>query len=243
MEFGAETSPTLAITPVKRPRQQVEDQLRDAIKSGTLRSGDRLPSEITLASTFSVSRSTVREALRTLVSDGLIEKFSGSGGGSFVRALDPRSVGTEFGRDLEILLGNDALESEWFSDIVRLLGRHCARLAAENRSESDLDILRKIVEQAEGLDTGDHKITELDAEFYDAMFESSGNVVGFIVLAALRVASSRVSAFAADDGSGARILESHAAIVSALEAGDPDAAELAVLDYLAAHSRGGPERG
>ena len=237
MEFGAETSPTLAITPVKRPRQQVEDQLRDAIKSGTLRSGDRLPSEITLASTFSVSRSTVREALRTLVSDGLIEKFSGSGGGSFVRALDPRSVGTEFGRNLEILLGNETLESEEFSDVVRLLGSHCARLAAVNRSDSDLNILRKIVEQGDGLDSGDQKIAELDAEFYDALFESSGNVVAFIVLAALRVASSHRRAFAEDEGSGARILQAHEAVLSALESGDPDAADVAVLDYLAFHAR------
>lgn len=230
MEFGAETSPTLAITPVKRPRQQVEDQLRDAIKSGTLRSGDRLPSEITLASTFSVSRSTVREALRSLVSDGLIEKFSGSGGGSFVRALDPRSVGTEFGRDLEILLGTGAPAFEEFSDVLGLLGGHCARVAAENHTESDLNILRKIIEQAEGLEDGDPKFAELDTEFYEAMFESSGNVVGFIVLTALRVASSRTRWV--DATSGGRVLKSFTAIVGALEARDPDAAETAVLDYL-----------
>jgi len=242
MEFGAETSPTLAITPVKRPRQQVEDQLREAIKSGTLRSGDRLPSEITLASTFSVSRSTVREALRTLVSDGLIEKFSGSGGGSFVRALDPRSVGTEFGRDLEILLGDDALASEDFADVVRLLGRHCARLAARNHSESDLNILRKIVEQGEGLDSGDQKIIELDTEFYEAMFESSGNVVGFIVLAALRVASSRTAGLAGDREAASGIRESHAAIVNAFEARDADAAEAAVLEYLETQLGRGPAR-
>ncbi|HTK64037.1 MAG TPA: FadR/GntR family transcriptional regulator [Pseudonocardia sp.] len=235
MEFGAETSPTLAITPVKRPRQQVEDQLREAITSGTLRSGDRLPSEITLAGTFSVSRSTVREALRTLVSDGLIEKFSGSGGGSFVRALDPRTVGTGFGRDLEILLGADALASEEFSDVVRVLGGHCARLAAAKHTESDLNILRKIIEQAEGLDGDDPKLTELDTEFHEAVFESSGNVVGFIVLAALRVASSRTRGVGVRPGG--QLLESFKAVVSAFEARDPDTAETAVLDYLGVTAR------
>ncbi|MCA3749647.1 MAG: winged helix-turn-helix transcriptional regulator, partial [Rubrobacter sp.] len=73
--------------PVRRAREQVESQLREAILSGTFRSGDRLPSELELAKSFGVSRTTVREALGSLASAGLISKVPGASGGSFVRRV------------------------------------------------------------------------------------------------------------------------------------------------------------
>ena len=61
---------------VERAYEQLADALRDSIRSGTLRVGDRLPSETKLAQDAGVSRSTVREALRILQEAGLIERTS-----------------------------------------------------------------------------------------------------------------------------------------------------------------------
>src|SRR5689334_18541438 len=77
---------------VVRPRQQVEDRIRQAILEGELKTGERLPSESELARQFAVSRTTVREALRALSTQNLIEKVPGAGGGSFVRAVDHQSL-------------------------------------------------------------------------------------------------------------------------------------------------------
>jgi len=69
---------------VQRPREQIESQIRQAILSGSLEHGERLPSESALAEQFNVSRPTVREALSALKESGLITKSAGARGGSFV---------------------------------------------------------------------------------------------------------------------------------------------------------------
>src|ERR1019366_114765 len=53
--------------------QQVADHLRDQILSGTYQSGQPLPSEEALAAEFGVSRPTIREGMKTLEAEGLVE--------------------------------------------------------------------------------------------------------------------------------------------------------------------------
>lgn len=67
---------------VTRPRDQVEQQIREAILEGNFAQGEKLPPETVLAQQFGVSRPTVREALGALVSAGLIRKIPGVGGGA-----------------------------------------------------------------------------------------------------------------------------------------------------------------
>ena len=68
----------------------VEARLSDAISSGVLHAGERLPSEHELAQSFGVSPASVREALNSLRARGLIVTRRGRGGGSFVdESVDP----------------------------------------------------------------------------------------------------------------------------------------------------------
>jgi DNA-binding FadR family transcriptional regulator len=93
----------------------VEQRLVDAIASGLLGDGERLPSESELARRFNVATVTAREALERLRSVGLVETTRGRGGGSFVTAphdirrkildervkalsrVEIRDIGTHFG--------------------------------------------------------------------------------------------------------------------------------------------------
>lgn len=59
--------------------QQVRDDLRDKMQSGTLAAGSRLPSEPESCEIYGVSRATVREAYRLLEQEGLVEVRRGSG--------------------------------------------------------------------------------------------------------------------------------------------------------------------
>lgn len=70
------------------PYQQIERWLADAITSGQLAAGDRLPSERELAARLKVSRMTVRQSLRALENSGLVARVLGRSGGTFVR--EPR---------------------------------------------------------------------------------------------------------------------------------------------------------
>ncbi|MEA2244529.1 MAG: GntR family transcriptional regulator, transcriptional repressor for pyruvate dehydrogenase complex, partial [Solirubrobacteraceae bacterium] len=66
-----------------RSFDDVLEQLREAILSGRVRPGERLPNERQLCETFGVGRPTLREALRSLEAVGMIEVRPGKGGGSY----------------------------------------------------------------------------------------------------------------------------------------------------------------
>ncbi|MFI5429404.1 winged helix-turn-helix domain-containing protein [Aeromicrobium sp. UC242_57] len=63
---------------------RVENRLAEAIRSGVLADGERLPSEPELASMLGVATVTAREALVALRAQGLVTTTRGRGGGSFV---------------------------------------------------------------------------------------------------------------------------------------------------------------
>src|SRR5262245_7819270 len=70
---------------VGRVSEEVVKQVQEAIFSGELKPGDRLPPERELAEQFGLSRMSVRDALRTLESSGLVKIKVGSSGGAFIR--------------------------------------------------------------------------------------------------------------------------------------------------------------
>src|ERR671910_3022812 len=94
---------------VTRPRDQVEQQLREAILEGHFAQGDKLPPETELANQFGVSRPTVREALGALVSAGLIRKVPGVAGGSFVNTVNPHSLSKMLSESMDTILRLGAL--------------------------------------------------------------------------------------------------------------------------------------
>lgn len=69
----------------KRIFEVIATQVRDAILNGTLKPGDKLPSEIELAESFGVGRPAVREALRTLEIAGLVTVQHGREGGAYIQ--------------------------------------------------------------------------------------------------------------------------------------------------------------
>src|SRR5918997_4269757 len=107
--------------PVARAREQVETQIREAILSGTFKRGEKLPSEAELADNFAVSRTTVREALRSLAAAGLIFKVPGASGGSFVQAIDYRGLGSLIGESIENSLRLGSIDFDEVIHVRRLL--------------------------------------------------------------------------------------------------------------------------
>jgi regulatory GntR family protein len=84
------TQENVAVNGSRRPsHQEVADALRDRIRTGDLKTGDRLPTQAELAEEFGVERGTVRQALRALQEDGLLSNVSK---GSPPRIAEPRPV-------------------------------------------------------------------------------------------------------------------------------------------------------
>lgn len=82
--------------------ERVAAELRREIVTGNLRPGDRLHPERQLQEQFNISRPTLREALRTLESESLIEVTRGQRGGARVTQLDPAVLARQVGVCLQI---------------------------------------------------------------------------------------------------------------------------------------------
>ncbi|WP_403022763.1 FadR/GntR family transcriptional regulator [Salinibacterium sp. GXW1014] len=224
--------------PVRRPREQVEKQLRDAIVTGVFKRGDRLPSEATLAQEFQVARSTVREALQSLAADGLVTKTPGVGGGSFVQNIDHESLRNVITGSLETILKIGALTIDEVTAVRRTLEIPAARLAAENRTDEQAAEMRALItRQNELVDDpergdGDPELFDIGPSIYNLIGEATGNrLLGSFVSAVSRVAIGvYLQELRAGEAEKARALTS--VLVEAIAAGDADAAEATMTSLL-----------
>ena len=115
----------------------VEQRLTDAIVSGVLRDGERLPSESDLSRSLGVALVTAREALEGMRDKGLVRTRRGRDGGSFV-TYDRESAG----RMLEARLrGHSRIELRDLTLHVGAIAGTAAEVAADRATEDDLETL------------------------------------------------------------------------------------------------------
>lgn len=217
---------------VRRPREQVEHTIREAILSGDLKSGEMLPPETELARQFGVSRTTLREALRVLSSQHLIRKVPGARGGNFVQAVDYKFLGQALMESMSNLMALGRVDFEEVAQVRQFLEVPAVRLAAETRSEADLGVLNSILHQQRTLSVDDPEVPDLDRKFHIAIAQSSGNRVLASLVSALHHATEPVSYLDLSSDVGRDTVKQHGAIVRAIEAQDPEAAEGAIIEHL-----------
>lgn len=217
---------------VLRPREQVETLIRGAILSSELKSGERLPSEAQLAQQFDVSRTTVREALRSLTSEGLIRKSPGSGGGSFVQSVDHNSLELTVQESLHNLLRLGTLDFSEVAMIRQYLEVPAARLAADNRTEDHLTKLRSVLDRQKKASVDDPAVSSLDAEFHALIADASGNRVLAAFVRALHGETEPVHYLDLSAEVGRETVRQHQRIVKAISEQSADAAEAAVVEHL-----------
>ena len=163
------------VQPVRSAYRQVADQLRALIVTGQIRPGERLPSELKLASLFGVSRGTVREALRELSAESLVETSRGTTGGSFVTQPDPESVSEFLESRFGHMSGLDMVSLPDMLQVRDMLEIPIARLAAENRTEQHLDMLRASIRIRT---TAEYRRTLTDdgpPHFHTTLLHAAGN--------------------------------------------------------------------
>lgn len=124
---------------------QVEQRLTEAIRSGVLTEGERLPSEPELAAMLGVAVVTVREALTGLRAQGLVTTSRGRGGGTFVAAgatLDEDAL-------VERLASMSRAELQDRATHYVLVLAGCAELAAERAEPSEAAALATVLPEAD----------------------------------------------------------------------------------------------
>jgi GntR family transcriptional repressor for pyruvate dehydrogenase complex len=216
-------------TEPRRLYQQIADKIKELIAGGTFQVGDRLPAERELAVLLGVSRPSLREALIALDVQGNVEIRGGSG--VYVCAQpEPRAARAtpELGESpRELMQARSALESA-----VMILA--CAHGTPEQ-----LKRLRGIVNRMRAETNRDRPALELDRRFHMTLAEMSGNSVMARIIGGLfderhSPISAKLSSRYETPGTWKQALKEHEAILRALEARDPIAAQAALLSHLRA---------
>ena len=196
------------------------------IEKGKLRPGERLQPERELSELFQVSRSTVREAFKTLESRGLIECRQGEG--TFVRQQSLERLVQWSGAPISVT----AHEVEQLYEVRDLIEPGIVALAAERISRRDLRTLRRMLERHEQRVREGRYSSVDDSIFHHHLVAATENPVLIRVLDGVMDVLDSVRDAALRAATGLRIsIDGHWAIIAALEARDPDAAR----DAMAAH--------
>ncbi|EMY35081.1 GntR family transcriptional regulator [Arthrobacter crystallopoietes BAB-32] len=154
--------------------QRVVEQIEHAILSGEIQPGQHLPSERDLMVQFSVSRPTVREALRVLQSQGLIASKPGGRGGPQVLPLS----GDALSRSLNNLARIASLSLSELVQFRIVLESSACQLAAALRTEEQLEKMRDAVVRMEAeVAHGSDSFNRADLDFHSAIWEASHNAL------------------------------------------------------------------
>ncbi len=197
--------------------------LRLEITDGRWGIGERIPNELTLAELLSVSRGTVREAVRMLVSQGMLETRQGSG--TYVRsAVDPAAALDRVKRA--------SLRDQW--EARAALDVEAARLAALRHVPADLERMRGLL-AARGTvaDGGRDAFIRRDIAFHRSIVDASGNramldLYDFFTAAIAETIQSTIASHLPEPD-----VQAHGAIVDGVASGDPDRAAAAVRAFMA----------
>lgn len=202
--------------------------LQDILETGAA-GGRRLGPESEMVEYYDVGRATIREALRILEVQGVIEVKVGPNGGPVTRDLTPQDFAQM--AKLHLQLGGAT-----FGDIIDarlIIEPMMAGLAAERSEDSEIAELKVIVERGpEGLDD-DEQWVSATRDFHYAIAGMSGNPVLNLVARSLKeiFESKSRHALAPPDGR-CSVQEAHERVLAAISEGDSPAAETAMREHM-----------
>jgi DNA-binding FadR family transcriptional regulator len=197
------------------------------IRTRQWRVGDSLPSEKELVETLGVGRSTVREALQTLVALNVIEPSAGHR--TIVKSPTPAHI---FRTNVLGLLINDTLAGELL-EARQMIEPECIRLAVERATPDDLTRIESLLDEHEAQHLANKSVAEYGALFHIRIAEASHNRVAASFMASiLHIMKERGSRI--DDMPNARRKEimEHRAIFELLKARKAKQASKAMHDHI-----------
>ena len=204
---------------------QIEDQIMMYIQQEEIELGSKLPSEHKLAEIFGVGRSTIREAVKSLVIKGMLEVKRGSG--TFVKSTD--------------LIIDDPLGLAQFGDKYRLamelfevrilLEPEVAVTACQNATEKEKKRIKELCDEVEQLYLEGKNHIQKDMEFHATIAKCSGNQVIEVLIPVILTA---ITTFAnlTNRKLQNETIETHRAITDAILRGDSMGVKCAMIMHL-----------
>ena len=214
--------------------KRVAKAIEQAIMSGRLKSGDKLPTETELAAQLGVNRSTVREGIRALENSDLVTRIGGK------RLVVQVPQASEIARVNTRALG---LMHVSFLDLweMQLQIEPFAAHAAAQRIEPEVrEALRENVARLNEHIEDDDKVIENDIEFHRLVAQAASNAVLGLVSEPIRMLlfSATVGLYDAVPQARHRLLAAHRSILAEIERGDSRAAQHWMARHIEDFKRG-----
>lgn len=224
----------------------VVEKIEDLIVNRVLRQGSKLPAERDLAEMLSVSRPKLREALKRLEDEGLIDVVKGEG--SFVAKLTNEAMSPAL-LDLFSRHGDAFFE---YLEYRREQEAFAARLAADRHTEFDAEAIRAEIAVMEDAQAANDLVTGMQADirFHSAIVDAAHNTMLNHMMTSIYDLTRKGVFYnreylRAIDGTGEALLAQHKQIANAILSREPEKAEAAArahIDFVEASFRRGLEQ-
>lgn len=223
-----------------RSFDDVVEQLREAIYSGRIRPGERLPGERQLCEEFGVGRPTLREALRSLEAVGIIEVRPGKSGGSYAVTPSESTVGDA----LAALVNLRGASLEDLAEFRVDFEEDNASWAARRADAGDISTLESIVAEARAAADDPaalEQVAAIDVRWHEALARATKNRLRIGIALGIHEAVLRrhhaVMQPVDADQHALTIPDDIAAITKAVSVGDADLARRLMRAHIEAWNR------
>jgi GntR family transcriptional regulator, transcriptional repressor for pyruvate dehydrogenase complex len=209
-------------------------KLRELILSSELAEGTPLPTERELVAQSGLSRTSVREALRVLETEGLVLTKAGRNGGSQVRRPGRESISRSF----ELFVRSHGVRFEALLEAREAIEPAAARLAAIHRTDDDLAEMTRIHQAFEAISADAEAHVRLNLEWHRAVVKASRNelMIAFFNAIADSVNSVAESHSLFSPEVHREVARVHSRVLAAIAARDPDAAFRRMQGHLGTYS-------
>lgn len=209
---------------------EVVEYVRKLVEEGRLKPGSRLPTEREMSEKFGVSRTVVRDAVKTLSGLGFVEVKHGVG--IFVTQPDSKYLAEQLSRLL--YRRGDTIYSLF--EVRMLLETAAAAWAAERRNKDDLEVLAENVNSHLALVQANGNLAalgEIDRSFHLLVAKATGNhIVTNLMRSMLDLFAESNQRTLAIAGRARQSAEEHEAVYQAIAAEDADRAREAMATHL-----------
>jgi GntR family transcriptional repressor for pyruvate dehydrogenase complex len=215
--------------PVKKTKvyEEIVVKIKDMLEKGRLKSGDQLPGERELSEVFQVSRSSVREALRTLETQGYLESRQGEG--TYIASRPVESLVSPLA---SVIFSEKDSQIELF-EMRRLIEPQLAYLAAERATEEEIARMETALALQEQAIAKGETGTEVDKAFHYLMAKATNNKVLLRLTDHMRdlLAESR-DKYLQVEGRPEKSIARHRQVLDAIKARDGERAARVMLDHV-----------
>lgn len=213
--------------------RQIAESLREAIVQGRLKVDERLPTEEELAERFSVSRPTIREALKRLAAQNLIRSQRGPTGGNFIKRPSQEEVRSALTSATTLLVTLGEFQLDDIAEARRELELLCCALAVARRGEEHLAVMARELEEQRRADLSDVDFCASDVRFHRALVDATGNpVLQFVMFAVIEALQPVANMVVFRLRQRERIVAQHQRLYQALRDRDPAAARAALEEQM-----------